>query len=69
LSALMALEGVTSHAAAAAGEAAVAGRIAPGHRADLTAFAADPLTTPAGELPDTPIALTVVGGSIQHRAV
>ncbi|OWA05775.1 hypothetical protein B9W68_23335 [Streptomyces sp. CS227] len=69
LSALMALEGVTSHAAAAAGEAAVAGRIAPGHRADLTAFAADPLTTPAGELPETPIALTVVGCSVRHRAV
>ncbi|MET8671168.1 amidohydrolase [Streptomyces albidoflavus] len=69
LSALMALEGVTSHAAAAAGEADVAGRIAPGHRADLTAFAADPLTTPAGELPGTPIAVTVVGGSVRHRAV
>ncbi|PJT49937.1 amidohydrolase, partial [Streptomyces albidoflavus] len=53
----------------AAGEADVAGRIAPGHRADLTAFAADPLTTPAGELPGTPIALTVVGGSVRHRAV
>ncbi|MDJ0395813.1 amidohydrolase family protein [Rhodococcus sp. G-MC3] len=66
LTARMALEGYTTHAAAAAGESRTAGRIAVGMRADLTAFAVDPLAAPPDELADAPILLTTVGGSISH---
>ncbi|TXS14065.1 amidohydrolase [Streptomyces sp. adm13(2018)] len=67
LTGLMALEGMTSHAAFAAGEERIAGRITPGYRADLTAFAVDPVEAPADELADAPIRLTVAGGRITHR--
>ncbi|MEV6951272.1 amidohydrolase [Streptomyces sp. NPDC051183] len=67
LTGLMAVEGMTSHAALAAGEEAVAGRIAPGCRADLTAFVLDPVTAPPDELAGTPVRLTVSGGRITHR--
>ncbi|MEV8593365.1 amidohydrolase [Streptomyces sp. NPDC052013] len=67
LTGLMALEGCTSHAALAAGEQDVAGRIAPGYRADLTAFAVDPVTAPADELGAAPVTLTMTGGTIVHR--
>lgn len=50
LTAPMALEGYTSHAALAAGEEALAGRIAPGFRADLTVLGLDPVEAPADEL-------------------
>jgi predicted amidohydrolase YtcJ len=63
----MALEGFTSHAAHAAGEEAVAGRLAPGYRADLTAFGLDPVAAPADEVADAPVLLTMVGGSVVHR--
>ncbi|MFI5527773.1 amidohydrolase [Kitasatospora sp. NPDC051853] len=68
LTALMALEGCTTHAAVAAGEGDRAGRIAPGMRADLTALGLDPLTVPADELAQSPVALTVSNGRITHRA-
>lgn len=68
LTGLMALEGYTSHAALAAGEQEVAGRIAPGYRADLTAFAVDPVTAPADELGTACVTLTMTGGTIVHRA-
>ncbi|MFZ3497254.1 amidohydrolase [Streptomyces sp. 5.8] len=67
LSGLMALEGMTSHAALAAGEEAVAGRIAAGFRADLTAFGLDPVAAPADELAGAPVRLTMSGGRITHR--
>ncbi|MEV6072168.1 amidohydrolase [Nocardia sp. NPDC052001] len=67
LSALMALEGYTTHAATAAGQSALTGRIAVGMRADLTAFIVDPLQAPPDELADAPIALTVNTGRITHR--
>lgn len=67
LTGLMALEGMTSHAALAAGEQAVAGRIAPGCRADLTALALDPVTAAPDELAEAPVRLTVSGGRITHR--
>jgi predicted amidohydrolase YtcJ len=67
LTPLMALQGYTSQAADAAGEAAGAGRIAVGRRADLTAFAVDPLRADPDELADAPIALTVVDGVVVHR--
>ncbi|GLX53164.1 amidohydrolase [Streptomyces hygroscopicus subsp. hygroscopicus] len=68
LTALQALEGCTSHPAAAAGESAVAGRVAPGFRADLTALGVDPVHAPADELADAPVVLTVTGGHVVHRA-
>ena len=68
LTALAALEGMTSQSALVAGESAYAGRIAPGFRADLTAFGLDPVLAPADELAQAPIPLTVVGGQIVHRA-
>ncbi|TNM50790.1 amidohydrolase [Nocardioides albidus] len=66
LSPLMALEGMTTHAAAADG-ASDRGRVAVGQRADLTAFTVDPLTAPADELADAPVRLTVSGGLLTHR--
>ncbi|WP_376771359.1 amidohydrolase [Streptomyces boluensis] len=67
LTGLMALEGYTSHAALAVGEQDVAGRIAPGYRADLTAFAVDPVTAPADELGEAPVVLTMTAGRVVHR--
>jgi hypothetical protein len=67
LTALQALEGYTQGAAAVVGEQAASGRIAPGMRADLTAFAADPVDTPADELADLPVLMTVVDGRVVHR--
>ncbi|GHI03901.1 hypothetical protein Scel_22220 [Streptomyces cellostaticus] len=68
LTALQALEGSTSHAAAAAGETGVAGRIAPGHRADLTALSVDPVHAACDELTDAPVVLRVTGGHVVHQA-
>ncbi|MGI5454224.1 amidohydrolase [Streptomyces sp. CA-249302] len=68
LTGLEALEGCTSHAAQAAGEAEVAGRIAVGYRADLTALGLDPVESPADELAEAPIRLTVTGGHVMYRA-
>ncbi|MFE3555974.1 amidohydrolase [Streptomyces sp. NPDC059193] len=67
LTGLMALEGMTSHAALAAGEERVAGRIAAGLRADLTAFALDPVTAGVDELAEAPVRLTMSGGRVTHR--
>ncbi|TDF45597.1 amidohydrolase, partial [Streptomyces sp. WAC05374] len=67
LTALEALQGMTVNAAHAAGEEHEAGRIAVGHRADLTVLAADPLTTAATGLPDVPVLLTVLAGRPTHR--
>jgi predicted amidohydrolase YtcJ len=64
LSGSEALAGYTLEAAQVAGESAVAGRIAPGCRADLTGFAADVVELPSDELPDLPVRLTVVGGRV-----
>jgi predicted amidohydrolase YtcJ len=68
ISARMALEGYTTHAAWSVGEDDVAGTIEVGKRADLTAFAVDPLVAPPDELVDAPVVLTVVHGSISHQA-
>ncbi|MGI5380859.1 amidohydrolase family protein [Streptomyces sp. CA-251387] len=45
----------------------MSGCIREGAYADLTAFAADPLTSPPETLPHIPITLTVVDGRIVHR--
>ncbi|HST83447.1 MAG TPA: amidohydrolase [Kineosporiaceae bacterium] len=68
LTARMALEGLTTQAAHAAGECEVSGVLAPGRRADLTAFAVDPLRADPDELAEAPILLTTVGGHVVHRA-
>lgn len=68
LTARQALHGYTTAPARAASAEHVSGRIAPGCRADLTAFAASPLQTPPADLPDVPITLTTVDGIIRHRA-
>ena len=67
LTGLEALEGCTSHAARAAGEAEVTGRIAVGYRADLTALSLDPVEAPADELAEAPVRLTTTGGHVVHR--
>jgi predicted amidohydrolase YtcJ len=64
LTALEALAGFTTGAAAAAGDERAAGRIRAGLRADLTAFAGDPLTTEPDDLPALPVAFTLVGGRL-----
>ncbi|MFB8080979.1 amidohydrolase [Streptomyces sp. NPDC056013] len=68
LTALEALRGMTTAPAYAAGEEHEAGRLAPGFRGDLTVFGGNPLTTPATDLPDVPVLLTVLDGRITHRA-
>ena len=67
LTAEQAISGYTSWAAAALGDSR-RGRIAPGCRADLTAFSADPFDISPDDLIDLPIAMTVVDGQITHRA-
>lgn len=64
----MALEGYTTHAAWSVAEDEVAGTLEVGKRADLTAFAVDPLVAPPDELVEAPIVLTVVDGAVSHRA-
>jgi predicted amidohydrolase YtcJ len=66
LTASQALHGYTSGPAKAASQQHQAGRIAVGFRADLTAFADNPLTTPGDDLVGTEILLTVVDGRV-HR--
>lgn len=68
LTALMAVEGYTTHAAEAAGLERVAGRIAEGYRADLSCFGLDPLATAPDEFAESPVPLTVVAGTVVHRA-
>lgn len=68
LTARMALEGYTAHAAAADGLSAELGVLAPGALADLTVFAADPLELSARELLTCPVAATYVGGAPAYRA-
>jgi predicted amidohydrolase YtcJ len=67
LTVLQALHGYTIAPALAASAGHLNSRIAPGYRADLTAFAASPLHTPAADLPGIPITLTTVDGVIRHR--
>ncbi|MET7695286.1 amidohydrolase [Streptomyces sp. NPDC005483] len=67
LTAQMALEGMTSHAAHASGQSHLSGRITPGYRADLTAFMVDPLTATPDELAEAPIRLTMLDGVVTHQ--
>ncbi|WP_329124409.1 amidohydrolase [Streptomyces sp. NBC_01353] len=67
LTSLEALQGMTLGPAFAAGEELEAGRLAVGHRADLTVLADNPLSVAATELPDLPVLLTVLDGRPTHR--
>jgi predicted amidohydrolase YtcJ len=67
LTGLQALEGYTTGAATVVGDEDAGGRITPGRRADLTAFASDPVDTPPDDLVDVPVRLTVVGGRVVFR--
>jgi predicted amidohydrolase YtcJ len=62
-----ALQGYTTSAASVAGDEAVVGRLRPGMRADVTVLGADPIEVSADELPDVPVALTVVDGRTVYR--
>ncbi|AGS68072.1 amidohydrolase [Streptomyces collinus] len=68
LTPLQALQGITLNAAWVAGEEHLAGRLAAGHRADLTVLAGNPLEVPDDELAGLPVVLTVVAGRPTHRA-
>src|SRR4029079_3627628 len=67
LTARMALEGYTTQAAAAGGRTDI-GRLAPGFRADLSAFTLDPLTAGPDEFAESAVPLTVVDGTVAHRS-
>lgn len=69
LSGMQALAGLTSLAAYAVHEEAVSGSLAPGMRADLTAFSVNPVTASAEELTDAPFRLTMMDGQITHQAL
>ncbi|MFD9124702.1 amidohydrolase [Kitasatospora sp. NPDC059571] len=68
LTPLQALQGMTLNPAWAAGEEQFAGRVAVGHRADLTVLADDPLAVPDTDLAALPVLLTVVDGRPVHRS-
>jgi predicted amidohydrolase YtcJ len=67
LTAEQSLLGYTVHAASVAGDESVCGRLRVGLRADITALGADPLAVAPDELPDVPVALTVVDGDVVFR--
>jgi predicted amidohydrolase YtcJ len=69
LTAAQALAGFTTAAAYAVGEEHQAGRLVPGHRADLALWAEDPLRCPPDDLPALPVRMTVVDGRVVHREV
>ncbi len=66
LSAIDALRGHTEGAAYAVGEETVAGRVAPGMRADLTILAEDPRAVDPDRLPEVAVLGTVVDGRMEH---
>ncbi|WP_030176580.1 amidohydrolase [Streptomyces sp. NRRL S-813] len=67
LTPLRALQAVTVNPAWAAGEEHEAGRLAVGHRADLTVLADNPLTVADTDLAGLPVLLTVLAGRPTHR--
>lgn len=66
LTALQALEGYTSHAAASVG-CNDSGRIRVGARADLTIFSLDPLASDPEDFAVSEVLATIVDGEIVHR--
>lgn len=68
LTPLEALQAMTINPARAVGTEHESGRLAVGHRADLTVLADNPLSLAATDLPELPVLLTVVDGTPTHRA-
>ncbi|MFG1606458.1 amidohydrolase [Actinoplanes sp. NPDC049265] len=68
LTAAMALAGYTTAAAASAGLSEVTGRVVPGFQADISVFGLNPLTAGPDEFAESPVPLTVVDGTVAHRA-
>ena len=68
LTGLEVLEGYTTEAARVVSEEQISGRIKVGYRADMTAFAADPVDCDPDALLTLPVCLTIVGGRIVYRA-
>jgi predicted amidohydrolase YtcJ len=68
LDAATVLRGYTVAAAQVAGTAGSEGRLIPGFAADVTILGADPLEVAPDELPDVPVAATVVAGEVTYRA-
>jgi predicted amidohydrolase YtcJ len=68
LDGLAALEGYTTGAAFVASDEDRLGRIRPGHCADLTVLAEDPVDCDPDDLPELPVVMTVVDGEIVFRA-
>ncbi len=68
LTAVQALTAYTSGPAYAAGLEGTHGRLARGYVADLTVFAEDPTRVSSTELPDLPVRMTLVDGTVHHRA-
>lgn len=66
LTALQALQGYTTHAAATVGDDRL-GALRPGRLADLTVVGEDPVELPADDLLTNPVVLTVVGGEVVFR--
>lgn len=69
LTGLQALAGLTSLAAYAVHEEDLSGSLAPGMRADLTAFSVNPLEASAEALSEASFRLTMMDGRITHRAL
>ncbi|MGW1836040.1 amidohydrolase [Streptomyces sp. NPDC002067] len=67
LTAREAYAGMTRATAVAAGRPGDLGRIAPGHLADLTVFAANPLTLDPAAQAANPVLATAVGGHLLHH--
>ncbi|TCI98841.1 amidohydrolase [Aeromicrobium sp. IC_218] len=67
LSALMALEGYTTHATWSVGHDDRTGTIAVGKVADLSAFALDPLTSDPDDFATAEVVLTLVDGTPSYR--
>lgn len=63
-----AVQGYTTHAAAACWRGAFTGRLAPGFSADLIMLDRDILTIPADEIGETQVLLTLFKGAPVHRA-
>ncbi len=68
LTGLEVLAGYTTEAAKAVSESHISGQIKVGYRADLTAFASDPVDCDPDELVTLPVLLTVVNGKVVHEA-
>lgn len=69
LTALMAYEGYTTHAAIAAGRQDIQGKIKPGYLADFTVLAVNPLELTPVQQACNPVFSTVIDGRLQFTAL